>query len=62
MATKKDAEVKVETVEVEPKTEKKVKEPKTTEEFIARKLKVINEMEDKAKARRLAERVLANRK
>lgn len=29
--------------------------------FVERKLKVINEMSDKAKARRLAERVLANK-
>lgn len=45
----------------------KKKEDKTIEEmlvhpsFIERKLKVINEMEDKAKARRLAERILSNK-
>lgn len=32
------------------------------EDFITRKLMVINEMSDKAKAKRLAERVLRNRK
>lgn len=38
-------------------------EPKATvESFIDRKLYSINEMENKAKARKLAERVLANRK
>ena len=56
MATKKKDEAIEEIVVAE--------EPKTdfTEEFIARKLKAINEMEDQAKARKLAERVLANRK
>lgn len=37
-------------------------EKNPTEEFIARKLRAINMMENKAKARKLAERVLANRK
>lgn len=59
MATKKnEATESMEEIEVVKVEEKK--DP--TEEFIARKLKVINEMEDKAKAKRLAERVLANRK
>lgn len=52
MATKENKEV---IVAEEPKTD-------YTEEFIAHKLKAINEMEDKAKARKLADRVLANRK
>lgn len=61
MADKK--ETKVEKTEV--KEEKKVvkKTPKQeTEDFIARKLKAINEMSSPAKARRAAERVLANRR
>ena len=55
MATKEKIEEKIEETVIEDKT-------KTTEEFIARKLKSINEMENKAKARKLADRVLANRK
>lgn len=39
-----------------------VSEPDKTEEFIMRKLTVINKMSDSAKAKRLAERVLMNRK
>ncbi len=35
---------------------------KDDDDFIARKLKAINEMTDKAKARRLAERVLSNKR
>ena len=60
MADKK--ENKVEKTEV--KEEKVVKKtPKQeTEDFIARKLKAINEMSSPAKARRAAERVLANRR
>jgi len=60
MADKK--EPKVEKTEV--KEEKVVKKtPKQeTEDFIARKLKAINEMSSPAKARRAAERVLANRR
>ena len=42
--------------------EKKKKSEQTdVEKFIARKLKAINEMQDKAKARALAERILNNR-
>lgn len=37
------------------------KEVTDVEQFIARKLKAINEMQNKAKARFLAERVLKNR-
>jgi len=60
MAKKKvSEEVVEETVEVKPK---KVSKKKQTEDFIARKLLVINALEDKAKAKRLAERVLNNRK
>ena len=40
----------------------KEKKVDTTEEFIARKLKAINEMKSPAKAKRAAERVLRNRK
>lgn len=35
-------------------------EPNATEKFIARKLKAINEMTNKAKARTAAERVIRN--
>lgn len=56
MATKKKEEMIEEVIVAE--------EPKIdpVEEFIARKLKAVNEMEDRAKARKLAERILANRK
>lgn len=65
MATKKAKEVteieeKIE--QIEEKVEVQEVKADSTEEFIARKLKVINMMDDKAKAKRLAERVLANRK
>lgn len=55
---------KTEAVEVEVKEEKAVKKSakQETEEFIARKLKAINEMSSPAKAKRAAERVLANRR
>ena len=39
-----------------------VEKPDITENFIMRKLRVINNMDDSAKAQRLAERVLMNRK
>lgn len=39
-----------------------VKEAEKTERFIARKLTAINSMDNSAKAQRLAERVLMNRK
>ena len=39
-----------------------VKEAEKTERFIARKLTAINSMDNPAKAQRLAERVLMNRK
>ena len=42
-------------------TKKKKAEPSDVEKFIERKLKAINEMQNKAKARSLAERVLKNR-
>lgn len=51
------AEEKVEIVE-EEKKDKGV----DVEAFIARKLTAINQMEDEAKARNLASRVLSNRK
>ena len=58
MAKKKE-DIVMEEVEVK-------EEPKPvrneTEEFIARELKAINSMSNKAKAQRCAERVLANRK
>lgn len=46
----------------EVKTDSKADEAKRVEDFIARKLKAINQMEDEAKARMLASRVLSNRK
>ncbi len=50
-------------VEAEEKEKDSVAdEKKLTEDFIARKLKAINEMEDEAKARSLAVKVLSNRK
>lgn len=47
----------------EPKVEKKEVEAKgvNIDEFIARKLKVINELPNKAKAKALADRVLRNK-
>ena len=60
MADKK--ETKVEKTEViEEKAVKKTAKQET-EDFIARKLKAINEMSSPAKAKRAAERVLANRR
>ena len=60
MADKK--ETKVEKTEVvEEKAVKKTAKHET-EDFIARKLKAINEMSSPAKAKRAAERVLANRR
>lgn len=56
MAEKKKAEIKAEVVE-EKKTAKQVQE-----EFIARKMKAVNQMTSPAKAKRAAMRVLANRK
>ena len=49
---------------VEKKEEKKQKKPdkKSSDDFVNRKLKVINNMTNPAKARSLAERVLNNRK
>ena len=60
MAKKKSEEV------IEPIAEEVVEEVKEdttdkTEEFIARKLRAINRMENPAKARRLADRVLRKR-
>lgn len=62
MAKKKSEEViepiAEEVVEVEETVEKTADK---TEEFIARKLKAINRMENPAKAKRLADRVLRKR-
>lgn len=60
MADKKETKTK----EVEVVEEKVVKKTakQETEDFIQRKLKVINEMSSPAKAKRAAERVLANRR
>ena len=60
MAKKKSEEV------IEPIAEEVVEEVKEdttdkTEEFIARKLRAINSMENPAKAKRLADRVLRKR-
>ena len=70
MAKKKDefeeAVIEVEEVvePIEEPKEKVVVEKKNdyTELFIERQLKAINEMSDRAKAKRLAERILRNRK
>lgn len=58
MADKKETKAK----EVEVIEEKAVDTAQQTEDFIQRKLKAINEMSSPAKARRAAERVLANRR
>ena len=60
MSEKKKAEKKVEKTEkkVENKEEVKVV---SVDDFIARKLKVINELPNKAKAKALADRVLRNK-
>ena len=50
-----------ETVEVEVTEVKAAKKPVDVEAFIARKLRAINKMENKAHARVLGERVLQNR-
>lgn len=61
-------EIKKDEVMVEDKPKEKAETPKPnkakskTDDFIARKLKVINNINNPAKARSLAERVLNNRK
>lgn len=53
-------EVVTESVVEETAIEVKAEEPSLEERFITRKLTVINRMNDRAKAKRLAERVLMN--
>lgn len=53
-------EIKAEEVVVE--SVEKVKEPSNEDIFIAQQLMAINTLSDRAKARRLAERVLSNRR
>lgn len=60
MADKK--ETKVEKTEVVEEKAVKKTAKQETEDFIQRKLKAINEMSSPAKAKRAAERVLANRR
>ena len=64
MAKKKEPieEIKAKEVMVESVEEIAEQAEDAVEKFINRKLKVINEMTDRAKAKRLAERVLRNRK
>lgn len=64
MAKKKEAVLteEVKTEEVKPKVEEETVRETEKERFINRKLRVINGMSDRAKARRLAERVLMNNK
>lgn len=54
MSEKKKAEPKAEKIDIEMKVV-------NVDEFIARKLKVINELPNKAKAKALADRVLRNK-
>lgn len=54
-------EIVEEVVEVKPE-KKPMKKTVDVDAFINRKLKVINEMTNKAQAKALAERVIANRK
>lgn len=61
MADKKETKVEKTEVVEEKKVVKKTAKQET-EDFIQRKLKAINEMSSPAKARRAAERVLANRR
>ena len=61
MADKKEPKVE-KTEVVEEKAVKKKTVKQETEDFINRKMKAINEMSSPAKARRAAERVLANRR
>lgn len=65
MDEKKKEDVKVEQ-EAKPETPKEKpvdkKSDKITDKFIERKLAVINTMSNQAKARRAAERVLANKR
>lgn len=63
MAEKKTTTEKVETTVSTPKVETPTKaETVDVEAFIARKLKALNNVEDKARAQRDAARVLVNRK
>lgn len=55
-----DEEKKI--IEEKPKEVKKPKARKPKDDFVTRKLKVINEMNNPAKAARLAQRVLANKR
>lgn len=49
-------------VEEDKKKDSKADRAKFVEDFIARKLTAINQMEDEAKAKKLASKVLSNRK
>ena len=66
MAKKKDIETPIEEMEVEEEVVEEVAVPEQkgvdVEAFIQRKLYAINEMENKALAKVLAERVISNRK
>ena len=62
MAKKKEPIEEIKAKEVMVESVEENAEQADVEAFIARKLKVINEMSDRAKAKRLAERVLRNRK
>ena len=64
MAKKKEPieEIKVEDAVMEPVVEETATEEDFTEKFIATQLMVVNKLTDRAKAKRLAERVLSNRK
>lgn len=61
---KKKKEEPIEEIKVEEAVVDSVEEEKdaSVDTFIARQLMVINQMPDRAKAQRLAERVLRNRK
>lgn len=58
----KEKEPKIEAVEEKTEEIIETKPAVDVDKFIARKLKALNEMENKAKARSLGERVLRNRR
>ena len=58
----KEKEPKIEAVEEKTEEIIETKPVVDVDKFIARKLKALNEMENKAKARSLGERVLKNRR
>lgn len=61
MAKAKKKKEPIEEIKVEDAVVESVEE-KASDDFVAKQLMAINKMPDRAKARRLAERILSNRK